>query len=119
MYADGDGESHFEDLPLDFQVVDATLGRTSPLAAREIIFNQVSASPRLDNWHHAPRRQYVIVLSGEFDLVVSDGRTRRVGPGSAYIVEDVSGKGHRMRVPPDAEVCVAVIPLADAEPRSE
>jgi hypothetical protein len=84
MYADSDGESHFQDLTFAFQVVDATLGRTLPLASTEIIFNRVTASPRLSSWHHAPRRQYVIVLSGEFELEVSDGNVRRARPGSIY-----------------------------------
>lgn len=113
MYADSGGESHFQDLTFAFQAVDATIGRTQPLASTEIIFNQVTASPRLAGWHHAPRRQYVIVLSGEFELEVSDGNVRRVGPGSTYLVEDVSGKGHCMRVPAGAQVCIAFIPLQD------
>ena len=116
MYADSEGESHFQDLTFAFQVVDATLGRTLPLASTEIIFNQVTASPRLANWHHAPRRQYVIVLSGEFELEVSDGNVRRVRPGSTYLVEDLSGKGHCMRVPAWVEACIAFIPLQDQTP---
>ena len=113
MYADSDGESHFEDLAFAFRAVDATIGRTLPLASTEIIFNQVTASPRLDGWHHAPRRQYVIVLSGEFELEVSDGSVRQVRPGSVYLVEDVEGKGHCMRVPVGLEACIAFIPLLD------
>jgi hypothetical protein len=116
MYADSDGESHFQDLLFAFQAVDPTLGRTVPLASTEIIFNQVTASARLASWHHAPRRQYVIVLNGEFELEVSDGTVRRVHPGSIYLVEDLSGKGHCMRLPAQGEACIAFIPLQDQAP---
>ncbi len=116
MYADSSGESHFQDLTFPFRAIDSSIGRTLPLASTEIIFNQVTASPRLAGWHHAPRRQYVIVLSGEFELEVSDGAVRRVRPGSVYLVEDLSGKGHCMRVPADMEVCIAFVPLQDQTP---
>lgn len=116
MYADLDGESHFEDLTFAFEAIDATLGRTVPVASTEIIVNRVTASPRLAGWHHAPRRQYVIVLSGEFELEVSDGNVREVGPGSIYLVEDLSGKGHCMRVPAGVEVCIVFVPLQDQTP---
>src|ERR1700719_425699 len=49
---------------------------------------------RVADWHTAPRRQYVITLSGHGELEISGGKKLLVGPGSIELVEDVTGKGH-------------------------
>src|ERR1700721_2955518 len=46
------------------------------------------ASPgRVSDWHTAPRRQYVITLSGHGELEVAGGKKIQVGPGSINLVE--------------------------------
>jgi hypothetical protein len=52
---------------------------------------------RVADWHTAPRRQYVITLSGHGELEISGGKKISVGPGSINLVEDVTGKGHITR----------------------
>src|SRR5256886_9663951 len=46
------------------------------------------------DWHTAPRRQYVITLSGQGELEVAGGKKIPVGPGHIELVEDTTGKGH-------------------------
>ena len=46
------------------------------------------------DWHPAPRRQWVIILSGELEIGVGDGTSHRFGPGDARLVEDTPGRGH-------------------------
>jgi len=117
MYATADGESHFAELELDYQATSATVARTSPIGASNVSFNRVRPGMVLD-WHHAPRRQYVFVLAGEYELEVSDGAVRRVVPGTVFLAEDLSGKGHIMRVPENEEVYIAFVPLEDQRPTS-
>jgi hypothetical protein len=117
VYADADGESHFED-------VEVGMGETvfappaPPLKISKVIKSSklvfLSAEPGwFGDWHPAPRRQFMLYLQGEIEAEVSDGEIRRFGPGSATLVEDKSGKGHRSRVVGDQEVLLAVVELEE------
>lgn len=93
LYADQKGESHFEDLEVEF-AESTRAGRLSArLSATGIIFREVSPDYDLD-WHPAPRRQYIINLDAGVQLTASDGETRRIGAGEVILVEDTWGKGH-------------------------
>jgi uncharacterized cupin superfamily protein len=39
-----------------------------------------------------------VTLSGEIEVTAEDGKTRRFGPGTVLLVEDLTGKGHTTRV---------------------
>jgi hypothetical protein len=109
LYTGSDGESHFEDLPLGAR---SDLGSLTPTAG--IMFRESPAGNFLD-WHPAPRRQWVIILSGELEIGLGDGTRRRFGPGDARLVEDTTGRGHTTRVVGSAPCLMAYVPLA--EPR--
>lgn len=47
------------------------------------------------DWHNAPQRQVVIVLSGGLETETTDGSVARVKPGGFLYGEDTSGRGHR------------------------
>ena len=73
-----------------------------------------SAEPgRFSDWHNAPRRQYVITLSGEGEIGLRDGTTHRVHPGDVNLAEDVTGDGHTTRVVGDAPRITATVHLED------
>lgn len=61
----------------------------------------------------APRRQFVIVLSGELEVEVSDGEKRRFGSGGICLVEDTAGRGHVSRLTSKMRCYAAVVPLGD------
>ena len=92
LYADDKGESHFQDVEVEF--TEATRGgRLSPrLPATGIIFREVPSDYDLD-WHPAPRRQYIINLDAGVEITASDGEKRVIGPGEVFLVEDTHGKG--------------------------
>jgi len=48
----------------------------------------------VQDWHPAPQRQFVIILSGQLQIGFEDGSTKVFGPGDARLVEDTTGKGH-------------------------
>lgn len=55
-----------------------------------------------DNFAHpaprpAPRRQWVVVLRGAVEVVVTDGSRRTFGPGDLLRAEDTEGTGHVTR----------------------
>ena len=39
-----------------------------------------------------------MTLSGEMEVTTTDGAVRRFGPGSLWLVDDTTGRGHNTRV---------------------
>ena len=107
MYTGDDGKSHIEELDLASNVK-----MTSLQAAKGIIFSEAPSSHFID-WHPAPRRQYIIQLSGQVEIGLADGTTVRYQPGDARLVEDTTGQGHTTRVVSDQPSITATIHLAD------
>jgi hypothetical protein len=63
------------------------------------------------DWHVAPRRQYVINLSGQSEVEIGDGTKLLFGPGDIFLADDTTGRGHISRVvgtQPRAYVTVAI-----------
>jgi len=80
------------------------------LATTQISFRE-SPTGNFQDWHPAPRRQFVIILSGQLEIGLGDGSKHVFGPGDARLVEDTTGKGHTTRVL-GTQVCVtATVPL--------
>ena len=93
LYADKNGESHFQDVEIEY-AESTRAGRLSKrMPANGIIFREVQPDYDLD-WHPAPRRQYIINLDGGVSIQASDGETRIIGAGEVLLVEDTTGKGH-------------------------
>ena len=96
VYTGPDGESHFEDLEIELRD-DGFLGRMSKLVpAKGVVFREVDGDYNLD-FHNAPRRQYVVNLTGSVELEVGDGTKRLLGPGDVLLAEDTTGRGHISR----------------------
>jgi hypothetical protein len=98
LFADDDGESHFEDISGELTSTDF-----APPASPTFIGGMQSAKNALffasppdweGDWHPVPARQFMTILKGVFEVTVSDGETRTFGPGDIALVEDVTGKGH-------------------------
>ena len=85
LYADEQGESHWQDVEVDL-TEQTRAGRLSKrLPATGIIFREVPPDYDLD-WHPAPRRQYIINLDAGVQITASDGETRRIGAGEVILV---------------------------------
>jgi quercetin dioxygenase-like cupin family protein len=106
MFTGADGKARVE--PID---LERTPAWTKGLAAKEISF-RVWPIGETHDWHPAPRRQFVIILSGGLEIGFEDGSTHRFGPGDARLVEDTTGKGHTTRVVGNEPCVTAAIPLA-------
>src|ERR1700674_1407652 len=70
---------------------------------------------RVADWHTAPRRQYVITLSGHAELEVAGGKKISLGPGSIDLVEDTTGKGHITRTVGTEDRVTIQIPVSDRQ----
>lgn len=95
IYTGPDRRSHFEDL--DIPLAPSRYGRLSdPVPAGGVIFRETPVGGRLD-FHPAPRRQFVVTLSGMVEIECGDGSKRRLGPGDIMLADDTSGQGHITR----------------------
>ena len=96
IYSDSNGDSHFEDFEICLN--DAgSIGRTSDvLPAKAVVFREVEPSYDWD-FHHAPQKQYIILLDGEIEIETSLGKKRIFKSGEVLLVEDTTGKGHKTR----------------------
>lgn len=109
VYTGNDGESHFEEIEVKFEPMGGT--ETSQLqAAAGVIFRRAPAG-HVQDWHPAPRRQYVITVSGQGEIEIGDGTKRRFGPGDVMLADDVTGRGHITRVVGNKPRLYAQIPL--------
>lgn len=109
LYTGQDGESHFEDIELPTEI-KAEVETTSLEATTGIYFRRAPAG-HVQDWHPAPRRQYVITLSGEGEIEIGDGTVRHFGPGDVMLAEDVTGRGHITRVVGSQARLYATTPL--------
>jgi hypothetical protein len=102
IYADEKGETHIgvRDLPEHEAPLGPPpnpVGRMTEIeAATSFVTLSVPTGTEAPA-HNAPQPYICIVLSGEGEVVASDGKTVRLGPGGLIFCDDVSGKGHVTR----------------------
>jgi quercetin dioxygenase-like cupin family protein len=108
LYAGEDGQSHFEDLDLHGWPEQWVMH----VEAVEIRFRRRPPG-RSNSWHPEPRRQYVIILSGQLEVGVGDGSVRVLSPGDVLMAEDLTGQGHTTRTVSEGPLVVVTIPIAD------
>jgi hypothetical protein len=111
IYTGPDGRSHWDD---DFEVElapgDGGDWVSALQAASGVSFRRAPAGHVID-WHPAPRRQYVVTLTGEVEYEIGDGMRRRFGPGSVFLADDLTGEGHVARGVGGADRTSLYIPL--------
>jgi hypothetical protein len=102
IYSDENGETHIG--VRDLAEHDAPLGPppnpVGRMSDREAVNSFVTFSVPAGTEapaHNAPQPYICIVLSGEGEVVASDGATVRLGPGGLIYCDDVRGKGHVTR----------------------
>lgn len=115
LYADEDGESHFEKTEIEFSP-----NHYAPPAPPFDISEPVEATRYLmvrfpagwdSAFHCAPRRQLFIVLSGELEGAASDGAKMTFAAGDALLMEDTTGKGHGATVKGEDDVFALMVHL--------
>lgn len=101
LFTGADGESHFEDLDIPLQDLGPVGAMSKLIEATGVVFRETGPDYDLD-WHNAPRRQYVVMLSGGgVEVEVGDGTRGRLGPGDVLLAEDTTGRGHISRAVDD------------------
>lgn len=110
LYTGPDGQTHAEAITVNFGA-----GGLDPFKLKAGAGAEIRRAPpgRVADWHVAPRRQYVITLSGHGEVELIDGTKIELGPGSIDLAEDLTGKGHITRVVGNEDRVTMAIPVSD------
>ena len=112
MYTGSDGQSHIEEMD------PASHPTLQDLESATGISFGIAEPGHFIDWHTAPRRQYVITLSGEGEIGLGDGTVHKFGPGHVSLVEDLNGQGHTTRVSSSVSRVSATVRLENQNPAS-
>ena len=116
LYTGPDGQTHAEEMEANFTAGSPNeVFKLMRITGAEL---HRAAPGTVVDWHTAPRRQYVITLSGQGELEVSGGKKIPVGPGHIDLVEDTTGKGHITRVTGTDDRLTLQLPLSDQSNRA-
>jgi quercetin dioxygenase-like cupin family protein len=69
-----------------------------------------------EDWHVAPRRQFMFCLRGIVEVTAGDGQKKRVLPGQFVLLEDLTGKGHITHSAGTEDHVALAIPVPDGVP---
>ena len=105
VYTGDDGESHFEPLTPD---QFASIANNKGAGSIDLLSR---SSPSFSDYHNAPRRQYVVILSGIAEFETADGSIARMNPGDVLVAEDLTGHGHIARSIGDEPRVSLAVPL--------
>ena len=112
IYTGEDGQTHLDEyeVPLSRQNPGSATELSQLQSAQSIQFRRTSPEYFLD-WHNAPRKQYVITLSGESEVEFGDGTKVLLYPGHILLAEDTAGQGHISRAVGDEDRLSIFIPI--------
>ena len=110
LYTGPDGQTHAEEI--EALSPDGGSNAYKLMANSGAVLNRAPPG-RVADWHTAPRRQYVITLSGHGQVELIDGTKIDLGPGSIDLAEDLTGKGHITRVIGNEDRVTISIPVSD------
>ena len=108
--SEADGQTHAQEIEVKFGPSGTDGFKLMAGAGAEI---RRAPPGRVADWHVAPRRQYVITLSGHGEVELIDGTKIDLGPGSIDLAEDLTGKGHITRTIGNEDRVTIAIPVTD------
>ncbi len=115
LFSDKSGDSHFAEVradlaPANFAPPAPPLLVSAPFESARFVF---LAAPRgwSGAWHPATCQQIVSFVSGEIEVEVTDGESRRFVAGDVLWMEDTTGSGHATRNTGEVDVLMAVTQL--------
>jgi hypothetical protein len=118
LYTDANGVSHFSKEVLPLAPVAGGRGMEANLAVNRIgdvkgvAFAQLKAGATED-WHIAPRRQFMVCVRGIVEITASDGQKERMTPGQFMLLEDTTGKGHITHAAGTEDHVALAVPVPD------
>lgn len=98
IYSGDDGESHLDiTAHTDLNYVERDGTRTAVQAVSGAQF-AMREEGSFNDFHNAPRRQFMIYLTATVEIGLGDGTSHIMEPGDVLLAEDTAGRGHSSRV---------------------
>jgi quercetin dioxygenase-like cupin family protein len=122
LYTGADGQTHAEEMETKFVPRSTTTAGSTGGGDKYEQADMVKATGAqvvraapgyVQDWHTAPRRQYVITISGRGEVELAGGKKILMAPGRILLVEDVTGKGHLTRTVGNQDRVSIIVPLAE------
>ncbi len=118
LYTGRDGVSHWADEKLQL-VARGTEGIEAMMASGSIgdvkgAMTLMLKAGQTEDWHVAPRRQFMFCLRGLVEVTAADGQVRRLKPGEFALLEDLSGKGHVTHSAGTEDHVALALPIPDS-----
>jgi Cupin domain len=121
LYADASGITHFADERLVLTPAGGGATAEERLFVNRlgdlkgVMFAKLKAGT-IENWHVAPRRQFMLCVRGIVEITAADGEKRRMTPGQFMLLEDLSGRGHRTHAVGDEDHVALALPVPEGIP---
>ena len=112
LFTGPDGQTHAENIEPKLTPSGGSGELSEMLKVTGLQFRRQSPN-YFQDWHTAPRRQYVITLSGRGEVELVGGKKIPLDPGHILLAEDVTGKGHISRGVGTEDRISLFIPLAE------
>ena len=117
-----DGSSRFTSAAFDLTrgdvPADVPLYAVTPnLEPERMVFTEFPPGFAMD-LHPAPRRQYIIMLSGAMEVTAGNGEHRRFEPGDVLFVNDLDGRGHATAAADGKACAFASVAVPEPPPRT-
>jgi len=112
IFTGPDGQTHAEQIDVKLAPGGGSGDLSEMVKVSGLQFRR-QAPNYFQDWHPAPRRQYVVTLSGQGEVELDGGKKIPLGPGHILLAEDVTGKGHISRGVGSEDRISLFIPLAD------
>ena len=104
LYTNSKNESALEEIeiPMERVAVELFPGHKAEQTAilstpSAMILNETDPGHQYD-WHNAPRRQLVVTIQGEIEVLLRDNYSKKFGAGDIILAEDLTGSGHMTKV---------------------
>ncbi len=115
LHVDGAGESHMQTR----EVALSSAEFAPPAPPMEVSSLEAAVGWRFlhlpsrwaGEWHPTPKRIWIFCVAGAMEFEASDGAVHRVETGSAMLLEDTTGRGHRSRVIGDRDALLVAVQL--------
>jgi len=112
LFTGTDGQTHAEDVDVKLNP-SGNAGELSQMIKVSGLQFRRQTPNYFQDWHTAPRRQYVITLSGHGEVELAGGKKVPLDPGHILLAEDVTGKGHISRGVGTEDRLSLFIPVAE------